>query len=540
MTSSLLGRELLLVEPARLAGDRKLLAQILPICREINFRRNHPFYTYRPDSHPQGNQIGFHQARASVRVVLGGGQSGKSRAAAQEIAWWLTEKHPWQPTPKCPRIYVISAGYRLVQEGVYKHLKYILPRWLIHEEGPRVMPWQFPLYIQMNSGAQVDFISGEGGEDARRKVQAAEVDLLVIDEEVDGLLWEESQRARLARGGRAIVSLTAIRSEPWITSLEDMAEMGDPHVHLTRLSTYRARDRGHVKAEIVKEMEMTLSESDRQVRLEGRTRRYEGLIYPEFGKLNVCPPFEIPQDCTRYVAIDPGYRTCAILYAAVWKDGKYVLYREIYLHARDYHEVATSMLRAEGYNPLPGGMTWARDLHKTEKMEVRWMDPSGFGHHESGGLRIGTILALYSKKLGVGNALAPSPAPNDVEAGIELCRRALAPDMDGVPKMRVFDTCINFIREVRGYRRLRDKGQTSKDMAKDRPLKRNDHGCDAWRYLELGGLEWKEPEPASQGEDWFMDDVATGLEERMRRHRARLAEERKYGPVHWSGLGAGL
>ena len=85
--------------------------------------------------------------------------------------------------------------------------------------------------------------------------------------------------------------------------------------------------------------------------------------------------------------------------------------------------------------------------------------------------------------------LACAPARNDVDAGIEMCRTSLMPGLDGIPRMRVFKTCENFIQECRAYRRPKDNRDTNKAEKSAKPIKRRDHLMDCWRYLELGGLE---------------------------------------------------
>ncbi|RPI11729.1 MAG: hypothetical protein EHM65_06840, partial [Acidobacteriales bacterium] len=259
------------INPDLLWQEPELLALALAPSRELYRRKTHPFYTYVPDSHPDRNQLAFHASTAAIRLVYGGNQSGKSRSEAQEAAWWLTESHPYQTTPKCPRIYLVSASYRTVLEGVWKHLKVILPEWLVAKVGPRVPgPFDIPMFVRMKNGAQIDFISGEGGEDARRKLQAAEIDLLILDEEVDLDVWEEGQARRMGRGGRVIIGATLVRSEDWAVQLEERGIAGDPDVFLVRLSSYRARDAGHISAKVVAEMEAMLPDEEKQVRLHGK------------------------------------------------------------------------------------------------------------------------------------------------------------------------------------------------------------------------------------------------------------------------------
>lgn len=469
-----------------LAGNREVLGAILPICREYIRRKNHPYFRYSPDNHPERPQLAFHKSTAPIRIIFGGNQSGKSRSAAQEIAWWLTENHPWQETPVAPVIYVISASYRTVEQGIWRHLKDIIPEWLIEKVGPKVSGYEIPQFIRLRLGGIIYFFSAEGRESARQNLQAAECDLVAIDEEVGQEAWNELMARRLSQGGRVIVSATLIRSELWLLDLEDKAENSPGSgVDLFRFSTYRARDAGHVSASVVKEMEVLLSEEERDVRLRGKSRRSEGLVYPEFGREHIVEPHEIPSDWTRYMAIDPGFRCLAVLWAAIGPDGRYEIYREGYFISAKWREVADFIYHAEGWTQDAETGEWVRGQN-AERIHGRYMDPAGFGCHEGGQLKLGQLLAQPPYKISC------VPAQNDVLAGIEVCRRSLLKGLEGIPRMRVFRTCPNFIREIRRYRLKGDSGDGKMDAAPDRPVKRDDHVMDCWRYLELTGMQWRD------------------------------------------------
>jgi len=527
------------IDPARLLSDLKLFGLILAWAQEFNRRKAHPFYAYQPDDHPERDQLAFHKSTALTRVVFGGNQSGKSRCVAQEIAWWLTGMHPFQDVPPAPHIFVLSASYRTIQEGIYRHLKEILPDWLVEKPGPLIQGgWQMPSWIQMKSGAKVDFVSGEGREDARRKVQAAEINLVVVDEEIDEILWTELKARRLASGGGAIVAATLVRCEEWCLELEERAEQGDPEVDLVRLSTYVARDRGHVSGRVLTDMESGLTDTEADVRLRGASRKYEGKIYPEFGREHICKPFKIPPEWTRYSAFDPGWRTFAVLWAAVDPEGNYYLYREIYKHGAHYKDVARAWFAASGYKHDEKADRWYPIQDHPDRVSTVWIDPSAFGRYETGEVRVGLLFS----QLGIPVA----PARNDVDAGIEVCRASLLPGISGVPRMRVFDTCENFLDEIRRYRRTRDDGGTSKDERKDRPVKRRDHLLDCWRYLELGGLAYRQPiDPLLRrvrDEDFnFPVRIATPLGERLEEAHREIVRKQKYPDLaeveHIGGLG---
>jgi hypothetical protein len=519
--------------------DRKTVEMVLPICAEVLRRRAHPLYTYAPDDHAERNQLGFHQSTAMIRLVFGGNQSGKTRCVAQEVAMLLLGKHRFRAVRTPIRVYAISASYRTLQEGLYRHLKYLLPEWEVAAKGPLISGgWELPNYVRLRNGSQIDFISGEGREEARKKIQAAEIDVAVIDEEVDQLIWDELQVRRLARGGSVIVCATLVRSEPWCLALEDRSEAGDSEVHVTRLSTLKARDRGHVSARIVAEMESMLCDEDRAVRLLGKSRRNEGLVYPEFGRANIIEPFVIPKTWTRYCAMDPGWRTFAVLWVAVAPNGNYVIYREIYAHATHYQVISDTYFAASGYKKHPTKPhTWMWDDSRSEKFQVVWVDPSAFGHHETGEMRTGNLLAR--------EGVPVCPARNDVMAGIELCRGSLMEGMDGVPRMRIFNTCRETVLELRQYRIQKDNKDANRHEKAGTPIKRKDHACDCWRYLEMGGLQYVPPaDPrwcrTRDIENPLPIPVSQSMEQSYKEHWQKIMLDQRgaaYAPAHPGGIG---
>jgi hypothetical protein len=503
----------------KFADDKAVVGLVLPLFAEIKRRQKHPFYHYKPDDHPDRNQLAFHQSDASIRLVFGGNQSGKSRAVAQEIAWWLTESHPHQKTPPKPRIYCLSAGYRTLQEGLYRHLREILPEWLLFQHGANIAGWDMPAYIRLKNGAQVDFISG--------------------DEEVDQVLYEELQARRITRAGRVVVAATLVRSEDWCVNLEEQAEAGNPDVFLVRLSTFRARDAGHVSARVIKEMENSLPPEELEVRLSGKSRKSEGRVYPEFARMHVMQPIPIPREWPRYCAIDPGWRTAAALWAAVAPDGRYLIYRELYYHGANYLQLAHAWFAASGYKRHPSNADlWVVDPDHTENIEVTWIDPSAFRHETSGSSGVGVLLAQ--------SGLPCAPARNDVDSGIELCRTSLMPGLGGIPRMRVFDTCTNFIQEARSYRRPKDTRDMNHAEKTARPIKRKDHLMDCWRYLELGGLDARGGMSLGATPNPDLAKMPTinarhGLQEYFEREWLSILKKQREGgrlPQHIGGLGA--
>ena len=309
-------------------------------------------------------------------------------------------------------------------------------------------------------------------------------------------------------------------------------------MEIFRFSTYRAAEVGHVKKEVVREIELSFSEEDRQVTLEGRSRRNQGLVYPGFGRQHVVDPFVIPTAWTRYCAIDPGWRVFCVLWFAVEPNGNYYLYRELYLAGKYYADIANLIHAQEGDAWDQAGNFWKR-TSSSERIEQRWIDPAAFGHYETGELKVAHLLNHPPHNI------MCVPARNDVNLGIEMCARSLMPGVDGQPRMKVFSDCQNFLGEVRKYRRTKDIAKASRNETRDSVIKRDDHAMDCWRYAELGGLHFVEDQDKAQAEktiEEFMEEFQAGSsrDERRRREWEEILarqQNRETNPPHPGGIG---
>lgn len=508
---------------------------VTAVCKEVLRRKYHPGDLYKPDNNPEADQLGFHRSMARTRLLFGGNQSGKSRATAQEVKWWLEGSHPYRTTPEKPKIYVVSADYRTLAEGVYRHLlgdpgekcPAILKEWELVRRGTSLpgAASSIPAWILHKNGGVVNFISGEGGEKARKKVQAAAVDLICIDEEIPSDMWKELMARRLSYGGEVIVSATLVRSEDWLIDLEDKAVSGDPQTHLTRLDTRRAVARGHVDKQAYEEMESLLSDEEQHVRLRGGSRVRQGLVYPEFGAKHVVDPHDLGDNWTRYCSIDPGRRTCAILWGAVDPDGRIYIYREGYFHGKTYHDLARFIYGVEKWVQIPDSEQYALG-QGSEIIQTRWIDPHAFDHAVSGQPGVGTLLSADYR-------ITTSPAPNAVHYGIEKVHQQLRVDMTLTPGLVIFRSCPNLIREFKSYKWVDDQGSSRSHERADGPVKRNDHALDALRYMIAGGCKfdrtnkkWVKLKEKLERERDIGAFASTKLQDRMRDWWSRREAER--------------
>ena len=180
---------------------------------------------------------------------------------------------------------------------------------------------------------------------------------------------------------------------------------------------------------------------------------YEGLIYPEFNeKLHTAEPFYLPKSFKRIGAIDPALRgTTAVLKACIDDDGRVIIYDEFYEKDKRVSEVCRKIGEE--------GLTW-------------YIDPASQANSIQ---KDGKLYSLFNEYLD--NGIFCHPAENDVEAGINRTAEYFKRE-----EIVIFSTCTELITELEKYHWAEQK-DTNTGQTKAKPFKKDDHLCDALRYL---------------------------------------------------------
>ena len=211
---------------------------------------------------------------------------------------------------------------------------------------------------------------------------------------------------------------------------------------------------------------------------------FAGQIYTEFSRnTHVIKPFRIPDDWTKFVGLDHGYRnpTCA-LWHAVDYDGNIYVYREFYEKEWIIEEICKGNSAGKGLIELNGD----------EVLQGIWVDPSTKANRGKD-----SDYQTYLDHLPKDWSLIA--ANNEVETGIDRVKQYLKPVLQSDNKMRprllIFDTCTNLIEQMTQYKYEElQPGQEAQRNIKETPVKKDDHAVDALRY----GIMSRPEEPKKQ------------------------------------------
>jgi hypothetical protein len=214
------------------------------------------------------------------------------------------------------------------------------------------------------------------------------------------------------------------------------------------------------------QMLKSLPPSQRKQLLEGDWDVAEGAAFTEFERaLHVIEPFEIPIHWERIKGIDYGYasESCCVWGAVDPSDGTLIIYRELYRKGLLGTELAQILTEMEINDP----------------MSVRGvLDTACWSRTGTTGPTIGETLVRAGHKL--------RPADKNRIAGKIQIHEYLKLQNSGRPRIQIFNTCPNLIRELQSI-------PLDKNNPEDVDTHASDHAYDALRYLVMARPRVNDP-----------------------------------------------
>mgnify|MGYP003651960828 CR=1 FL=1 len=204
------------------------------------------------------------------------------------------------------------------------------------------------------------------------------------------------------------------------------------------------------------QMLQALPEVQRRQLLEGNWDITEGAAFTEFdSNIHVISPFDIPLSWERLKGIDYGYASES---ACIWgsvdpTDGTLIIYRELYQKNLTGVDLASVITRME-----------VQDPYSVQGV----LDTSAWARTGTTGPTVGETLQRAGHKLRRADK-------NRIQGKIQI-HEYLRVQQSGRPRLQIFNTCPNLIRELQGI-------PLDKSNPEDVDTHAPDHAYDALRYL---------------------------------------------------------
>lgn len=462
--------------------------------KRILYRYNNsPLTKFKAWTTPEGKspQLEFFKAAATnkTRIFRSGNQVGKTTAGAVDVLRMALGYHPWCQFKPPMRIWCSGLDWDFgIGQVIWPAMRDIIPMDEVRSiTYMRKQEPQLPLQILFNNGSELTFKSADSG---RKKYQGAPLHAVWLDEEHPQEVVEEARTRLIKNVGYFTCTLTPVMRSRWIQDVER-----EPDTALFRASMLDAARAGLLDLNAVKNFEAALPEKQRRVRVHGDFVSLEGMVYPSLDRDSHCAEIRgdalysgktriaswpLPNHWRRYAAIDWGMSNPTAVVVGV----------------EDPHQkrlIVTTVY----YSPGIRASEWARLL----KSRLPRLGFPLVSDHDA-----------QARAECEAAGLATSKAQKDIDLGLESVERGLTRTcQDGAPSLvflennqkdRVLGRCDahKLLWEMEGYHYPQAKDGRPDPV--DRPVKKDDHACDALRYLvvswerQLGGT----PRPPRAGE----------------------------------------
>lgn len=403
-------------------------------------------------------QLAFHNCKKRNRWVFGGNRSGKTECGAVEAIWWARGNHPYRDNRKDTVGWVVSLSYEVQRDVAQaKILHYLNPEWIediVMLSGKKGAP-EYGIIdhiVIKNVFGGLSKIGFKSVDQGREKFQGASLDYVWFDEEPPQDIYDECRMRVLDRTGDIWGTMTPLKGLTWVYDeiyLNKSQNSEIWHIHI------EWADNPFLNTKEVKLLTDTMNAESVDSRRFGRFNVDCGLVYTEFdSNVHIIDPFEMPLEWQDNISIDPGLNNpLACLFFCVDYDGNVYVVGEHYKAGEDidYHTIKIF--------ELASSLNWHRD----SKGRLNALIDSAANQHTLAASK--SVSELFYEKGIVVNA----KVNKDMFSGIARVKEYLK---SNPPKLYIFKTCTNLIREIKCY--WWSKG--------DNPRKIDDHALDALRY----------------------------------------------------------
>lgn len=414
-------------------------------------------------------QLDFHRCLKRNRWVFGGNRSGKTECGAVEVVWMARGIHPYRTNKENVCGWVVSVSYEVQRDVAQsKILHYLRPDWIedvvmhVGSKGNPSMGIVDTIVVRNVFGglSKIGFKSADQG---REKFQGASLDFVWFDEEPPQDIYEECKMRVLDKKGDLFGTMTPLKGLTWVYDEIYLNRYDDKEVYYIQMEW---ADNPFLDVEEVQSISKGMSEEALRTRRYGQFRSSSGLVYPEFDEtIHVIDPFCVPPDWQDTVSIDPGLKNpLSAHFYCVDFDGNVYVVAEHYEAGKDidYH--------AEQIKKIADELNW----HRNSSGDICALIDSAAGQRTLASSK--SVSELFAER----GISVNTKVNKELFSGISRVRSYFC---ERPPKIFIFRSCVNLIREIKSYRW----------GGGDTPIKRDDHAMDELRYYLMSKPVAKQP-----------------------------------------------
>ncbi|MFR1565375.1 MAG: terminase large subunit domain-containing protein [Christensenellales bacterium] len=450
--------------------ERELIKKIMRLeRREKTVARNNRIFHYNAGKTVHEKQMEFHKCPKRNRWVFGGNRSGKTECGAVETVWRARGIHPYRENRDNVFGWVVSPTREVQRDVAQKKILYYLnPEWIsdvVMVSGKSGNPEGGIIdYISVkNVFGGISRIGFKSSEMGREKFQGASLDFVWFDEEPPEDIYDECRMRIVDKKGEIYGTMTPLKGITFIYGriyLNDRRDDSVWHIFMEWADNpYLDRDEiASVSAA------MTVEELDR--RRYGRFVASKGLVYPEFEeRLHVIEPFDVPREWYDNISIDPGLNNpLSCHFYATDGDGT------VYVIAEHYEQGRSVAYHAQKIRELAERLGWPGD----GRGRISALIDSAASQRTLASVKSVSEL-FFDEGISVNTHVN-----KDLFSGINRVKEYLRPlAAPGRPRLYIFSSCVNLIREIKSY--WWGDG--------DAPRKKDDHALDELRYFIMSRPE---------------------------------------------------
>lgn len=396
--------------------------------------------------HPHKYQLLFHKSNARFRCLIAGRRGGKSLAGAVEAVWYAANK------PGSLGL-ILAPTYQMIEDIHVPLVFSLIPSEAIYS-------FNLKSYrLKLKNGSQIRFRSTEH----ENRIRGSGYDWAWLDEAcfMDAYVWDVLLPGLTDKKGDAWVTTTP-KGLDWVhKTFYEPAQQGMKEYEAWRFATL---DNPYIAPEVVEHAQRTMGEQMFRQEYMASFERFEGLVYPDYDDKRMCYA-SMPEGVDGilwFVGIDVGFSNpTAILLIAEDAQHKIWVEAEVYGRFKTAPEIADAI----------------RNMVGDRNIEAYIIDPSSKGTEQT------SQMSMFSQLQE--NGIPVSPGHNDVRAGINRMTTLIRTN-----QLAINEGCTNTRREIGGYTwKSAPRGISNLD---ERPVKSNDHTCDALRYVVMARPDWFE------------------------------------------------